>query len=134
MGGVLIYIREDIPCKLINGSSFLHDFEGLFLEINLRKTRWLLFGGYNPHKSNIDAFLGKTGPVLEKNMTKLECFLIVGDFNSETCESSLIEFCQTYNLKNLVTGATCFKSVSNPSSIDLMLTNKPRNFLNNMII
>ena len=31
-------------------------------------------------------------------------------------------------------GPTCFKNPQNPSSIDLMLTNKPRSFQNNLII
>jgi hypothetical protein len=38
----------------------------------------------------------------------------------------LTEFMDLYNLRNIVKGATCFKSVSNPSLIDVILTNKPR--------
>ena len=34
----------------------------------------------------------------------------------------------THNLKNLVTDATCFKNPLNPSSIDVILTNKARSF------
>ena len=34
-GGVLIYVREDIPSKLLNKHVFPNDIEGLFIEINL---------------------------------------------------------------------------------------------------
>ena len=42
----------------------------------------------------------------------------------------MIEFCETYNLKNLIVDPTCFKNPHNPSSIDLILTNKYRSFQN----
>ena len=39
-GGVLIYIREDIPCReLTNHDIENNNIEGIFLEINLRKTK-----------------------------------------------------------------------------------------------
>ena len=44
------------------------------------------------------------------------------------------EFCDAYNLKNLVTEATCFKNPSNPSSIDLILTNRVRSFMNTITL
>ena len=37
-GGVMIYVREDIPSKLLSKHNFTKSIEGLFLEINLRKT------------------------------------------------------------------------------------------------
>ena len=45
-GGVLIYVREDIPSKLLTKHNFTQYVEGLFIEINLRKTKLLFFGGY----------------------------------------------------------------------------------------
>ena len=48
-GGLLLYIRHDIPTKLLK-----HDFgtniENLSVEINLRKRKWFFNGSYNPHK------------------------------------------------------------------------------------
>ena len=40
-GGVLIYVREDIPTKPLNKHNFTKNIEGMFLEINLRKTKLL---------------------------------------------------------------------------------------------
>ena len=50
-GGVLIYVREDIPSKLLRKHNFTKNVEGMFIEINLRKTKLLFFGGYrSEHK------------------------------------------------------------------------------------
>ena len=45
-GGVLIYVNEGIPCRELKKKSGIESLEGIFLEINLRKMKWLLFGGY----------------------------------------------------------------------------------------
>ena len=47
-GGVMIYVREDIPSKKLKKHTFPDDIEGLFIEINLRKCKWLLLGSYHP--------------------------------------------------------------------------------------
>ena len=108
-GGVLVYVRQDILCGEINCHSLEKNFERMFLEINLGKTKWLIFGGYNNMKTNINAFLRNLGPVLDHNMYRLENFLLIGDFNSEITEIELKDFCVTYNLENLVIGPTWFK-------------------------
>ena len=61
-------------------------------------------------------------------------FLLIGDFNSSVSESNLKDFCEVYNLVNLIKDPTCFKSTSNPSSIDVMLTNRQNAFKNSMTI
>ena len=43
------------------------------------------------------------------------------------------QFCVSYNLKSLIKEPTCFKSVGNPSCIDLILTNHPKCFQNSGI-
>ena len=52
-GGILVYIREDIPSKLLNISYIASDIECLGIEVNLRKAKWLVICSYNPHKNNI---------------------------------------------------------------------------------
>ena len=49
-------------------------------------------------------------------------------------DSSMIGFCETYKLRNLVKHPTCFKNPENPSCIDLLLTNKPLNFQTTTLI
>ena len=110
------------------------NLEGIFLEINLRKIKWLVFGGYNNNKVNIDNFLGNLRPNLDHFVPKFDNFLLLGDFYSETYKLSMKEFCNLYNLHNLITNPTCFKNALNPSLIYLILTNKTRSFQNSQVI
>ena len=43
-GGVMIYVRENIPCKILNKHGTSENFEGIYLDVNIRKRKWLLFG------------------------------------------------------------------------------------------
>ena len=54
--------------------------------------------------------------------------------NSEMQENYMKEFCEIYNLSNLIKDPTCFKTLQNPSLIDLILTNRPRSFQNSQTI
>ena len=91
-------------------------------------------GGYNPHHNNISHFLNNISKIMDTNMSKYENFMIIGDFNAEITDSSLSGFCDAYNLKNLITEPTCYKSINNPSSIDVILTNRKRSFHNSKTV
>ena len=44
------------------------------------------------------------------------------------------EFCSLFNFVSLIKDSTCFKSVENPSCIDLILTNRPKSFQKSLVI
>ena len=129
-GGVLIYVSENIPNKELNEYSLPKDIEGLFVELNFRKSKWLLFGSYNPPNQNNEYFLETLGKGLDKYSKYYDKFALIGDFNMEVSETQLSIFLETYNAKNLVKEHTCFKSKDNPSCIDLIITNSPLSFQN----
>ena len=60
--------------------------------------------------------------------------MLLGDFNSTMSEKEMKDFCEIYNLENLIKSPTCYKSASNPSSIDVMLTNRKLSFENSMTL
>ena len=60
--------------------------------------------------------------------------LLIGDFNSEMEEENMTDFCEIYNLQNLIKYPTCFKSVQNPTSIAMILTNRCECFQNSCTI
>ena len=43
-------------------------------------------------------------------------------------------FCDNYSLPSLMKQATCYKSPTNPTSIDLILTNRPRRFQSTCVL
>ena len=50
-GGIILLIREHIPSKRVN-LEFLPKIEGIAIEVNLKKKKWLLISSYNPHKND----------------------------------------------------------------------------------
>ena len=56
-GGIMIYIRDDILSKLLTKHVFPNDIEGLFVELNFRKSKSLLMGAYHPPSQSIATFL-----------------------------------------------------------------------------
>ena len=58
----------------------------------------------------------------------------MGDFNSEVIEEAMGDFCELFNLKNLVKDPTCYKNPENPSCIDLILTNRQNSFRDTIVI
>ena len=51
VGGILLYVREDIPSNLITVD--ISPIESFYVELNLRNNKWLINCSYNPHKSLI---------------------------------------------------------------------------------
>ena len=127
-GGLLLYVRQDIPCKQLQ--SLDKQIECITAELRLGKSKWLILGIYNPNKTLIKQHLS----ALEKNlchyMPNYDNLLILGDFNCEIEEITLNDFCNTFYLKCLINSPTCYKNNTNPSCIDLLLTNRPRCFQN----
>ena len=130
-GGILLYIRDDIPSKLIESKMTI---EGLFVEINLRKKKWLLCCSYNPKKSLISNHLQEIGNNLDLLSSKFDNYLLMGDFNSEPNEPAISDFCEIYNTKKIMKEKTCFKNPENPTCIDLILTNRPSSFQDSTVI
>ena len=60
--GILAFIREDIPTKLIDSQMKI---EGFFIELNLRRKKWLLCCSYNPKYSQISHHLKEIGKNLD---------------------------------------------------------------------
>ena len=133
-GRIIIYIREDIPSKQINLLKLPDDIENIFIEVNLYKTKWLMCGCYHPPNQNDQYFFNNLGSALYKYSQDYERFLLIGDFNAEDTEPCLSEFLYEHNSENIVKDKTCFKSLNNPSCIDLFLTNFPSSFQNTCTI
>ena len=49
-------------------------------------------------------------------------------------EDAMNYYCDIYHLKNLIKEPTCFKSAQNPTTIDMILTNKSAHFQNSICI
>ena len=80
--------------------------EGIYIELNLRKSEWLLFGCYHPSFQSDEYF----DPYIKINMDKLsqkyKKYMLIGNINAEDSEICLSNFMKenvvaAANLKNI---------------------------------
>ena len=94
-GGILIYVREDIPCKLLDRHIFPDDIEGLFVELNFRKSKLLVLGTCHPPSHDNKYYFQTVGNALEMYIIKYEKNILAGDINAEVSEINLNNFLGT---------------------------------------
>ena len=107
---MLIYFCDDILCKELRELKFPVNFEGIYIEMNFRKTNWLILWTYRPPNQSIDYFLENAGNALDVYSKKYDKFYLCGDFISEHNEPSLSELLLKYDSKNVVMEKTYFKN------------------------
>ena len=100
-GGILLYVRDDIPSRLLTDYKIKDNLELFFVEVNIRKKKWLLGCSYNPHKNNISNHLHHLNKGLDVYLKSYDNILIMGDLNSEVSENCLNGFCNVNSLKTL---------------------------------
>ena len=75
-GGIMLYVREDIPSKLLSIEN--QPTEGFLKEINLRKKKWLLCGTCNPHSNNIGNHLDSLSKNLALYSSAYDNYFVIG--------------------------------------------------------
>ena len=110
-GGILLYVRDDIPSRLLTDYKIKDNLELFFVEVNIRKKKWLLGCSYNPHKNNISNHLHHLNKGLDVYLKSYDNILIMGDLNSEVSENCLNGFCNVISLKTHNRGPTCYKNL-----------------------
>ena len=109
-GGILLYIREDIPSKLIEMNTSV---ESIFIELNLKKKKWLVNCSYNANKSTQLWSSRKYRKMLRYPSNKLWQTSLMGDFNAEEANIHIKDLCNSCKLKNLIKVSTCVKNPDN---------------------
>ena len=99
-GGILVYVREDIPCKFFPMKNC--SIEGFFIDINLRNKKWLICCSYNPHRTFISNHLNSIGKNLDLLSGNYGNVFLMGDYNCDMDNIDLKNFCSLYNLKSLI--------------------------------
>ena len=132
-GGIMLYVREDIPSNLLATDEKNH-IESFYVELNLRNKKWLINCSYNPNQTMICNHLDALSTYLDLHSTTYQKILILDDFNVGIEEQHMKAFCDNYNLTSLIKQPTCYKNPKNPTCIDLILSNTPRNFQSTCVI
>ena len=94
----MIFVSEGNPSKLVSKHTLLDDIDGMFIEINLRKTKWLLLGTYPPNQSD-DYFFKAVGNALDQHLKTYEKLSLPGDFNASVQNLFFLNFWNTMKQK-----------------------------------
>ena len=129
----MIYVTERISSRELRKHKCGNNFEGIFVELNLRSHKILLFGGYRSDHETFgiskEDFLHHLSLGLD-SYSEYDKFLIAGDLNMSESDPMLKDFLAQNDGRCLVKEPTCFKNAQSPSIIDHFITNSPRLFQN----
>ena len=104
-GCIMLYVREDIPFKLLSNNDQDSKIENIFVEINLRSKKWLICGTYNPKTSHIKNYFQILSQRFNQYFSKYD-IIALGDFNAEMSNNHLHKFCAIFSLTNLIKEST----------------------------
>ena len=128
-GGIACYIRNDIPSRRRTDLESTA-LESIVYEVTLNKTKWCFICSYRPPGSDENVYLDILGRLIDKCISLYDRYAIIGDLNldlsSETKGKPLKEFCELYDLQNIIKDPTCFMKNCNPSLLDVFLTNSKK--------
>ena len=128
--GLIFYINEQIPSKVLTLESIPRDIEIILLDLRVKNRKWLRIGLYKPPFQNEKYFLDHLSKTLGQLTCQYDKTILIGDFNLTVENNNLENFMNTFDLECLIKKPTCFQS-SNQRCIDLILTNKKELFKNN---
>ena len=107
----------------------------MFIELNFRKIKWLLLGTYQPPNQNDGYFFRNISNGLDtyiKTYDKL--FILPGDFKAEVLETKNGKCFRHTWIGEFNPWKTCFKSSTNPTCVDLVLSNSRNSFKDSTVI
>ena len=82
-----------MSCQELKLHRHPHNTDEIFVEVNLRKTRRLLFATYHSPSQDCKYFsYDEVGKSLDKYSQIYNTFLLIGDFNAEESEPVLAQF------------------------------------------
>ena len=101
-GGLMCYINQDLPVKIVTSYKFPRNLKVLPIEITIGKRKILLLGLYRPPSYNENDFLFHLENTLSHYNTTYENITLIGHFNMNPDKNKFLNyFNETFNLKNL---------------------------------
>ena len=127
----MVYIRDGIIVKRSKNLEDKHS-ETICVELTVSKKKWCI----TLHIDRLRLIIRQSSSInlLLHDLYLYDYFVVMGDLNIDTSDKTkdtscyLSDLCDTFSLKNIVTEKKCFKKTTG-TSIDILLTNRPRSFL-----
>ena len=129
-GGIMFYVRSDIPHRIRNELNCNTEFvESLIVETHWKNEKWLLIVIYNPHKRHENELIEYLYKLYEKEVGNYNEIICTGDLNIElSLEDNRFKYdiIDAFNLYNVISSPTCFKTNNGTLLDPIIVTNKNR--------
>ena len=128
-GGLICYVKETIPHKnrpdIANNQNGI---ESIVIQVKMQHKNIFFLHVYRPPNVNVIHLNSALEIMLSKCFSESDSVVVIGDLNVNFIlnPNQLSNICDSYDLKQIIKNPTCFKSVSNPTLLDVILTNIPR--------
>jgi hypothetical protein len=134
-GGLLIYVQSHIPHRRrADLECDVPGIENIVLEVIIKDEVFLIIHMYRPPNVPIMSLNNALSSMMDKCLTQCKSVFIIGDLNVDlkSQNHALSDLLDAMSLKNIIKEPTCFKSLLNPSLIDVVLTNTPKRVLSHL--
>ena len=101
-GGLLFYVKANLPSKLICFYNFPNETQCIPIELNISNKKYTFLSIYQPPNQNIDFFLDKLSEARDIYSKHYENSCIFGEFNTTPEYNDMINFMYNQCLSNLV--------------------------------
>ena len=64
-GGVMLYVKEHLSCRMLSKFTFEKEIETFAIEINLHKVKWMLLCSHNPRFCNLQLHFNAIDKAIE---------------------------------------------------------------------
>ena len=130
-GGVMVYINDCIPHRLLKDfSGSIGGIDFLTFELIIKTRKWYISYIYRPPSVKDTVLCEVLRSQCESFVSENNLYVAIGDLNINCfTDTTLTDFCEMYDIHNLIKDPTCFKGET-PSLLDVVLTNKPKCFAN----
>ena len=127
----MVYVSCDIPSRRLPRTE-PDRIEAIHVELLISQQKWLLMANYRPPCQSHISYTENAVKAIDSAFRNFNNVILLGDlnFNMLVQEKSapLTELCDIFNLTNIVKEPTCFPKNSNPSLVDVILTNNQKTF------
>ena len=111
-GGLMVYIRSDIPHRRLTAAEYNKDgIETICIEVLLGKTKTVIACIYKHPRVKNDLFKSAFSFISDQLFRNCTDTIFIGDMNCDPNKNNVIkDICDTYNLCNLIKDPTCHKA------------------------
>jgi hypothetical protein len=135
-GGLILYVPDDLPHRRRQDLEIedVIGIEHLVVEVIMKHEKIFIILVYRPPGTLSESLINTLSTITDKCFLQCKTVFIIGDINVD-CKNdnhALMDMFQAFDLCNVIKEPTCFKSVSNPSLVDVILTNTPNRVMSHL--